>query len=356
MMYRFSSYVLALLLLVASGQAMAVSTLYSKVADPSFATFAASDWSDVACNTTLATMTNTTATAFANTDILHICGTDGAAAGAVVAGAAITVASLTVHAGATVNFGANIVTLSAGLINQGGTITTGAATHVIESITNTAGSTDLTTATQTTIAGAVTLTAGTLVLPSGLTTITGALTYTAGTLTIGASLATVTGLFTSAANFSMPSTVTALNGGVTVSGGTLTLAAVNIVAGTVTLNTGGNIAGVLKLKNTAHTITADAAKTIPALDLTALATAAVAITFNPVGGSLTATLVTTTLPASSTLVCGNSGVPSFTGTITATLANNASGSYICAIPSTTVPAPIFSTKEKAKVFSEGVNH
>jgi len=316
MMYRFSSFVLALLLLVASGQVMAA-TASSKVANPAFTAWNAAHWSDAACGATMADAT--AATAFAGNDLV-ICGTTGVAVGTVVADAAITTATLTVNTGASIDFNTKVVTLTGALTNAGGTITTGAALHVLPSIVNTAGTTTLTSATTTSVAGAVTYTAGTLLLPTALTTITG--------------------LFTSAASFTMPSTVTTLTGGVTVTGGALTLSSANVVGNTVTLN-GGTIAGTLKFTSGDKAITAtDAAKTIPTLDVSGMA-ANDTITIN--GNSVTFSSV-----YGGALKCLATGV---TTDYTPGTAVAATG--VCTVTIAT-SVPVFSTKELPKVFAEEV--
>lgn len=136
---------------------------------------------------------------------------------------------------------------------------------------------------------------------------------------------------------------TILNGGFTLtSPGTITLASTNTVGGNVTTY-GSAISGVLKFGAGNKTITAsDTSVVIPAVDVSAMS-AAQRITVgttngikftNVLGGTLT-----TSAPAAYV----------FGATIAAT-------DYVTVTPTPAVSAPIFSSKEKAKVFVEEVNH
>jgi len=176
------------------------------------------------------------------------------------------------------------------------------------------------------------------------TSLTGTYACTAPT-----TVATIPGLFSSGATFTMPTTITSLADGVTVTGGVLTLGVTNVVTGTVTITMGGSIAGTLKLNDAAHNI--NGFGSIALLDLSAIAGPATAITFTPAPTGSTITIGAFTIPGVSsavTLTCN--GIRG--GTLTPT---NPTGSYTCtAFSVNPVSAPIFSTKEKAKVFIEEV--
>jgi len=306
MMYRFSSFVLALLLLVASGQVTA--TARFGVTTGNWGT--AASWAPTGCSTA------TDNTKPANADAVTICSGKSIT---LDEDSAATVGKVTVETTATLDLGTK--KLSAAELDNSGTVTSGAASHVIAKLTNTAGTMTLTNATFTAISDTVTYTAGTLLLPTTLTTITG--------------------LFTSKVNFTMPSTVTTLTAGVTVTGGVLTLSSANVVGDDVTLDTGGTIAGTLKFTSGDKAITAtDAAKTIPTLDVSGMA-ANDTITIN--GNSVTFSSV-----YGGALKCLATGV---TTDYTPGTAVAATG--VCTVTIAT-SVPVFSTKELPKVFAEEV--
>ncbi len=308
MMSRFSSFVLALLLLVASGQVMAAGT----------------------CTTTVTGTWATAGTWADGTALVPSASCDNVAAIPANGDSAVIAHDVTVGAAATIN---------AVTVNAGKTLTLSA-----------------------------TLTATTA-------TINGGITYTAGTFP--AQITSIGELFTnSAATFTLPATVTSV-GGVSTSGA-LTLAAANVVTGNVTITTGGSLAAasVLKLAPTGdHLITPLAAgTTISSLDLSG-ATAAKKITSAtgpvtltngvtfpaPVVGATkiitfsagSSAAISLIVPAATVATCAVAGTAVAVGAYTLA----ADSTLTCTVPAAVVnnvSAPIFSTKEKAAVFSQEV--
>jgi len=199
-------------------------------------------------------------------------------------------ASATVEIGGILDLSTNVLVLSGALTNNGGTILSGVQALVAQSIIHKSGTTNLT----------------------GVTTATtNSVTVNGPGLTLSPKLIGINGLFTSSANFTMPSTVLLLTGGVAVTGGTLTLAAANKITGNIAINasTGGAVVGLNQTNTPPPTIT---------------------ITL-PVG---------TTPPTLPTCLSG----------YTLTISTAGAGTCI-PIP---ISAPIFSTKEKARVFTEEI--
>jgi hypothetical protein len=308
MMYRFSSFVLALLLLVASGQAFAVTC--TTAADGALDAIAV--WGGTTAGTAdCATAADwTMSTAADDITIDHALTTPGA-----------NVAAKTVA------------------INAGGGLTLGAKTLTISgNFTNAA-----------TAATDVNLATSTVAFATNAATVGGTAATTFNHLSItGAAL-------------TLPSS---------------TSSAMAIVEGNFTFGTGGTLAAgsVLKLAATGnHVITAPSGgSTIPSLDLSA-ATAAKTIT--SATGPLTLTgvvwptdaaavinftagasaAITLTIPAASTASCVVGTTPIAAGTYT--LAAGSTSDLVCTpYVAPSVSAPIFSTKEKAAVFTEEVKH
>jgi len=194
--------------------------------------------------------------------------------------------------------------------------------------------------------GAISLTGGKVTND----TAPGTYTCTAPTVT------TILGLFSSGASFTMPTAITSLAGGVAVTGGVLTLGDTNIVTGTVTITTGGSIAGTLKLLNAAHNI--NGFGSIERLDLSDITGTTTAIAFTPAPAGSTITIGAFTPPGVSsavTLICN--GIRGGTLILTNGQVTNttASGSYTCTASSVNpVSAPIFSLRGESRVFLEEV--
>ena len=212
---------------------------------------------------------------------------------AVSVGAVSVGLNATVEVGGSLNLVTNVLTLTGTLTNNGGSINgIGAQAFVAGSIIHNGGITNLMGVT-TNSAHAVTVTAA----PLGLTLPTG--------------LILIDGLFTSGVNFTMPGSVANLIGGIAVTGGTLTLNAspANHITGNVVVNSGASIA-----VQTSATITTG-------------------------GGTLISP--TTPLPTNPT--------PCPIGTHRTV---TSAGAYDCV--ANPISAPIFSIKEKARVFIEEV--
>jgi hypothetical protein len=314
MMYRFSSFVLALLLLVASGQAFAAGTCTSGDDGALDGTADDAPWTAEATDGTGCSMTTGNIAAPDSSNVLSI-GHDIAAPTA----ATISVSSVAFTAGS--------LALTGKTLNVGTTLNAADGTVTI----GTDGTLNVT--------GNVTVGAG------------GAIDMTGGVLSIGADL--------------------------------------DNTAGTLTTGT-----GTLKLTDAPHAITVAAGKTFSVVDaslLTGATGAGKTITF--VGGfdniisdlilaTATATAVEikfvvpvnqtlTITPSVNTMTCtaavagGTAPVapPTVAGTTTLTLTASTSASttstFTCTTGVTTtnaVAAPIFSTKEKAAVFTEEVKH
>jgi len=284
------------------------------------------------------------------------------AGGVAVSGGALTLGATNIVAGTvTMGVGGSILGVLK-LKNEAHTIngTTGSIAILdLSAITGTA-----TTVAFTPLVGTITVNGFTMPTTTNKVTLTcngtagGGISLTGGQVTSGTTsdtytcaapvVTTIPGLFSSGATFTMPTTITSLAGGVAVTGGVLTLDAANIVTGTVTITMGGSIAGTLKLNDAAHNI--NGFGSIALLDLSAIAGPATAITFTPAptGSTITINAFTTPVSSAVTLICN--GIRG--GTLTPT---NPTGSYTCtAFSVNPVSAPIFSTKEKAKVFIEEV--
>ncbi len=326
MMYRFSSFILALLLLVASGQAGAASctSVTTSATWGTGTTYTA--WTNATaadgCNSTAGTASSLPS---ANEDVI-------VASSALAGSTAMAAKSLTINTGATFTPGSNTLTITpaatANAFVNNGTFTKGTSTIAFAAAATTVGTIDF----------------------YNLSISAGALTLSP-TTTIGNNL-----LLTSTGTAALAATNT-VTAGVTTYGTALTgtLKFVDATAGT---------AGT-------HTITASADATIPVLDLSALTTGStiatatsnvvvtslILPTANPVGG--TAKTVVFTVPSTKTLTI-SSGIPSGCVATTHTIATNvitgaASGNVTCTI-TPSIAAPIVSTKEKAAVFTEEVKH
>lgn len=207
-------------------------------------------------------------------------------------GSAVSVGAVSVGLNATVETGGsldlvtNVLTLSGALTNNGGTING---------------------------VGAQALVAQSIIHNGGTTNLSGVTTNSVHTVTINATgltlptvLILIDNLFTSNVNFTMPSSVANITGDIAVTGGTLTLTAANNVAGNVVINAGASISGTY-----------------------------------PHPSGTTTQLVPTDPPITTTPpTCLSS--EHLTGS---------AGSYLC-VPNPVIPisAPIFSIKEKARVF------
>jgi len=339
MMYRFSSFVLALLLLVASGQASAAAYA-SKSATPSLTTLAGAEWGADAAVCTAAAGTSPATATLANTDTYTLCGTGFESSRALVAITTLTgtipiTTAITIQAGASVT-ASGAVTTSGSITNSGTLVVSG---------TN-----QLTMAASSTLTNGGTLTLGTATTAHSLVNLT--TSVGGGTTTLGN--ATISGNLT----VSSPST--------------LALAATNTVTGSVTTY-GTALTGTLKFIDTAvatHTITASADSTIQVLDLSSMtsgstiatATSNVVVTSlilptaNPVGGAAKTAIFT--VPTTKTLTIG-SGIPSGCSLSGGTTSGNAitTGTGTATLTCTITPsiaAPIISTKEKAAVFGQEV--
>ena len=222
--------------------------------------------------------------------------------------------------------------------------------------------------------------AATISVSSVAFTAAGSLTLTAKTLNVGTTLNTTNGVVTVGAGGTLSVTGALTNGGsLSVNGGTLILGNnLNNTGGTLTLGT-----GTVKILGSS-TITVAAIAAINVLDLSTIATGST-ITFagafnntvttltlptaNPVGGAAKTVIFkvpnanTLQIPVgtiSSCAVVGAAGmyVISATGVISVTGTQAAGDNVTCTVPAATAPsttsAPIFSTKEKAAVFSQEV--
>jgi len=130
------------------------------------------------------------------------------------------------------------------------------------------------------------------------------------------------------------------------SGGSIVLAAANAVTGGVTLAGTGTISGTLGLTNTDHAIATAADINLTGITV-ASGTTAMTLTLSPAGGK-TINVGTISSTAAITLTCNN-GAGSVASMVAGSITN-----YTCIGLST--PAPVFSTKEKAKVFGEEVKN
>jgi len=292
MKHKFSWLVGLLSLLLFSGQVFAAA-LSSVAGGGVWAT--AATWNTAACGTANVVAAPT------NADDVTIC---AATTTAVTTGAAAVAKSLTFVEGGKFEQGAFTLTLSGNLTNGSTT------TANVDFIAN-----------------------GTGVIFDAAATVGGAAATTFKNLTTSAAL-------TLAAN-------TTITGNLTVSsGGSIALVAANVVTGNVTLTGTGTISGTLGLTDANHTIATDADLTLTGITMPGNATAK-AITFTPAGGkTITVSTITNSAANSITLTCNGAGsVAAVATTVT---------NYTCIGLST--PAPVFSTKEKAKVFGEEVKN
>jgi len=312
MMSRFSSFVLALLLLVVSGQVMAAGDCTSNGAGALDGTVDDTPWAAETVDGTGCSMTTGTIAAPDSTNVLSI--------GHVIA--APTAATISVSS---VAFTAGSLTLTGKTLNVGTTL-------------NAAG-------------GTVTIgTSGTLNVTGNVTVGTdGTIDMTGGILSIGVAL--------------------------------------NNTAGTLTTGT-----GTLKLTNADHAITVAAGKTFAVVDASLLTGATGSGKLITFAGAFDNTISSLTLPAAAGIeikfvvpevkkltisattggtvlnctatVTGTGSVaPTVTGTtaapiLTASTTTGTTSTFTCATATatTTISAPIFSTKEKAAVFTEEVKH
>ena len=213
---------------------------------------------------------------------------------------------LTICDGSTVEV--NAVSVGANATVEGGT--PGGTLNLSSNVLTLSGA--LTNDGGTILSGVQALVAQSIIHKSGTTNLTGVTTNTTNSITVNGpglqlspKLIGINGLFTSSVNFTMPSTVLLLTGGIAVTGGILALDPLkNIVTGNVVVNSGVGI------------------------DVTGRN-----------GGTLISP--TTNLPTTPT------PCPSGTHrTVTS------AGAYDCV--ANPISAPIFSTKEKARVFTEEI--
>jgi len=210
-------------------------------------------------------------------------------------GSAVRVNAVSVGASATVNSGGTL-DLSSNVLTLSGALTNDGGTI---------------------LSGVQAFVAQSIIHNSGTTNLTGVTTNTTNFITVNGAglmlsptLIGIKGLFISNTDFSMPTTVLSLTGNVVVTSGTLTLTSANAVTGNVTINDGAFVTG------------------------------------------LTGGIIPTQLPAATPLpipplVCGIG----YFLTISST-----THTYICVLlpPPNTVSAPLFSIKEKARVFAEEI--
>jgi len=304
---------LYLVLLATSGQAFAAA-YYSNAAALSGADLASPVTTKWSTSTTDCTGTLTAAggaTAMTAIDSFTICdgGTLTLAANATFGGLSLDVGSGSSGVLAIGNFTLTMNTATAILTNSGGTISMGSG-------------------------GISFANGGTLSHAGG--------TFTAGTGTIAfGGAGSITGNLTlnnvtSTSTLSISATTATINGNVTI---------------------GGNVTGGLKLSAANHGITATAVATIPTISAAAM-TVGQTITFTPpttAGQAVTVTAFTApTTPGTGVILTCSGGT--VTGATSSPLISQ-TGSYTCTkSATTTVSAPIFSTKEKPAVFSEEVKH
>ena len=392
MMSRFSSFVLALLLLVASGQVAAIN-YYSKVSAPSLTstdlgTLVTGDWSEVPCAGTMASA-STAFGAVADSNTFTLCGTGSlAVAGAsigtvalpahiksitIAPGATLTVTGAVTSAGTTtaiVNNG--ILTITGGSVALGsGATGTYTGTGVLNSACTAAASTAWTTAG----------TWGTATSGCGVTVGTGAVPpspsagsdVTIGTFAVTAGTGTVKSLTLNGTTGGL-----ALSGALTTTGAVTMSSATALNMGANALNVGTNLGiggtaaitgtGVITLGGGLTTAAVGSILSSPALTLTyaahalavtgGLALGAVTLT-PPVSGTadvaITVSVGTITATSFSVGVCDTTASATV-GTVNTPTTTAATAIYYCTVNAVVpgVAAPIFSTKEKAAVFSQEV--
>jgi len=196
----------------------------------------------------------------------------------------------TVMTGGTLNLSTHVLTLSGALTNDGGTI-------------NGVGA-------QAFVAQSIVHNGGTTNLSGVTTNSARVITINATGLTLPTSLIQIDNVFTSGVDFAMPTSVARING-VAVTGGILTLTAANSVLGNIVINDGASISGTYPHPSGTTTQLVPADPVLPAVP--------------PICGSGTHLTV------------------------------SSEGVYVCvANPVFSISAPIFSIKEKARVFIEEV--
>jgi len=403
MKFRFSSFLLALLLLVSAQGAFAV-TYYSKSATPSLTTLVDSEWDVNACGLAVATTAN--AVVPGATDTLVICGSTANSrnAGAIVTltGAVAPMAAITIDSGASVTLSGNITAVPPITINPTGVLANGANGRTLTftagaGITNN-GIINLTQTDGKTANAAIILSgAGTIsgsgVLNSKCESVAGGGVWTTpatwGSATSSCGV-TATAAFvlpsagsdvnidsttTTAVTLSTPATVKSLSienaGKFTLTSkltivtdyvnSSTTVADVVLTGGTLAFTDTGN-----------HLITIAVAQTFPVIDVSAFTTAH---TLDMDGGNFLATISSLVLPTS--IMTTSVVAPASTVVISALSGNTVIADGTVATPASgvapitvavgtgtlttgtgtgAVSAPLFSTKEKAKVFVEEVNN
>ena len=371
MMSRFSSYVLALLLLVASGQVMATD-YFSIVANPTLTATALAGGATPVAGQWAASCTGATITiAFSSTaedDTFTLCGTTAGTNAAVATMAAGAfgehAASLTIQAGAKLTLSDDVTsgtdfdlanegtlvipaanTFTLGTSSGAYTSTAGVLESTCESVTGGGAWTTAATWGTTTRCGLVTAATSTVpASPNSLTDVIIASTaaVTAGTGTVKsltfktgvAGLLTLSGALSVTGAISFTSATAAV---LTGTGQTITL------GGALTTVAAGNIAGgpALTLTDVGHVLNIGATLAAP-LGVLTLATLAATQSIQVTGNALG--------------VASTSGFGNCTATIAATATSIPVATYSCTAPPAggTVSAPIFSTKEKAAVFGQEV--
>jgi len=313
MMSRFSSFVLALLLLVASGQVMAVGTCTSGGAGDLDGTEDGVPWAAETVDGTGCSMTTGTIAAPDSTNVLVI----GHAITAPTATTAISVSGISFTAGS--------LTLTAKTLNVGTTLNAAGGTVTI----GTSGTLNVT--------GNVTVgTDGTIDMTGGILSIGVALNNTAGTLTTGTGTLKLTNA----------------DHAITVAAGKI-FAVVD-----ASLLTGATGSGKL------ITFAGAFDNTISSLTLPAAAGIEIKFVVPEVKKlTISATTGGTVLNCTATVTGTGSVAPTVTGTtaapiLTASTTTGTTSTFTCATATatTTISAPIFSTKEKAAVFTEEVKH
>jgi len=210
-------------------------------------------------------------------------------------GSAVTVGEVSVGLNATVEVG--------GSLNL--------STHVLTlsgALTNEGGTINGVSA-QAFVAQSIVHNGGTTNLMGVTTNSAHAITVTATGLTLPTSLVLIDNLFTSNVDFTMPGSVTHITGGIAVTGGILTLTAANNVTGNVVINAGASVTGL-----------------------------------NQTSGTTTQLVPADPPLADPPPTCGSG-----------THLTVSAGVYVCvANPVFSISAPIFSIKEKARVFIEEI--
>ena len=312
MMSRFSSFVLALLLLVASGQVMAAGTCTSGGAGDLDGTEDGVPWAAEATNGTGCSMTTGTIAAPDSTNVLSI--------GHVIA--VPTAATISVSS---VAFTAGSLTLTGKTLNVGTTLNAAGGTVTI----GTSGTLNVT--------GNVTVgTDGTIDMTGGILSIGVALNNTAGTLTTGTGTLKLTNA----------------DHAITVAAGK-TFAVVDASLLTGATGSGKLITFAGAFDNTISSLTLPAAAGI---EIKFVVPEVKKLTISATTGgtvlNCTAAVTGGTTPIAPT-VTGTSAAPILTASTTA----STTSTFTCATAITVVnniSAPIFSTKEKAAVFGQEV--